>query len=59
MTKPYPHRPPRPRALPPWIAADYLLGFLLGLALGAMAIDHGIRTARSTPSPVPTVYPGP
>jgi hypothetical protein len=56
MTKP---RIRRARALPPWIAADYLLGFLLGLALGAMAIDHGIRTARSTPSPVPTVYPGP
>jgi hypothetical protein len=31
---------------PPWVVADYLLGFLLGLALGAMAIDHGARSAR-------------
>lgn len=48
----------------PWIHADYVLGFLLGIALGLMAIDTGRRCVASSPSPPPsaptlTHYPGP
>lgn len=47
--------------MPPWIAADYLLGFCLGIALGLMAIDTGMREARTPqpPPPIPTQFPGP
>ncbi|MEB3209302.1 MAG: hypothetical protein VKK63_10355 [Synechococcus sp.] len=50
--------------MPPWVVADYLLGFLLGLALGVMCIDSGRRYAATTPAPPPpahtlTHYPGP
>lgn len=46
--------------MPPWLAAEHLAGFFLGLALAAMAIDHGMQHPTNTlPSPVPTTYPGP
>ena len=38
----------------PWIAAEYVLGFLFGLGLGAMAIDHGFQQAKG---PAPYVTP--
>lgn len=58
-------KPRRARApMPPWVVADYLLGFLLGLALGVMCIDSGRRYAATTPAPPPpahtlTHFPGP
>jgi hypothetical protein len=47
----------------PWHVAEYAGGFLLGLALAAMAIDHG-RSTAPTPSALPaaqtlTQFPGP
>ena len=51
-------RPRRP--MPPWITAEHLAGFLLGLALAAMAIDYGRQRPTNTlPSPSPNAYPGP
>lgn len=39
--------------MPPWIAAEHIAGFLLGLALAAMAIDHGMQHPTNTlPRPV-------
>lgn len=39
--------------MPPWIAAEHVAGFLLGLALAAMAIDHGYQRPTNTlPRPV-------
>ena len=46
--------------MPPWQIADYLSGFLLGLALAGMAIDYGRQHPTTTlPSPPPIAYPGP
>jgi hypothetical protein len=45
--------------MPPWIAAEHVAGFLLGLALAAMAIDHGMRHPTQTLPPAPTIYAGP
>lgn len=46
--------------MPPWIAAEHAWGFLLGLSLAAMAIDHGRQHPTTTlPSPTPIAYPGP
>ena len=45
--------------MPPWIAAEHLAGFLLGLALAAMAIDHGYQRPTNTLPPTPTLYAGP
>lgn len=46
--------------MPPWIAAEHAWGFLLGLALAAMAFDYGTRHPTNTlPSPTPIAYPGP
>lgn len=46
--------------MPPWIAAEHAWGFLLGLALAAMAIDHGRHHPTNTlPSLAPIAYPGP
>ncbi len=42
--------------MPPWIAAEHVAGFLLGLALAAMAIDHGMRHPTQTLPPTPTLY---
>jgi hypothetical protein len=44
--------------MPPWIAAEHVAGFLLGLALAAMAIDHGMRHPTQTLPPTPTLYAG-
>lgn len=49
----------RNRPMPPWIAAEHVAGFLLGLALAAMAIDHGMRHPTQTLPPTPTLYAGP
>jgi hypothetical protein len=43
----------------PWRIADYVTGFLLGLALAAMAIDHGMQHPTNTLPPTPAIYPGP
>ncbi len=57
-------RSTRPRSpMCPWHVAEYAWGFLLGLALAAMAIDHG-RSTAPTPSALPaaqtlTQFPGP
>lgn len=63
MSRSTPHcRGTRRRApMPPWLYAEHLAGFVLGLALAAMAIDHGRHTA---PPPLPsaqtiTQFPGP
>ncbi len=45
--------------MPPWIAAERVAGFLLGLALAAMAIDYGYQRPSQTLPPTPTVYAGP
>jgi hypothetical protein len=37
---------------PPWLHAEHIAGFLLGLALAAMAIDHGMRTAPPSSLPL-------
>ncbi len=64
MTSIRPRLRRRPRhPMPPWLAAEHLAGFLLGLALAAMAIDHG-RSTAPTPSALPaaqtlTQFPGP
>jgi hypothetical protein len=50
-------RPRRPT--PPWIRAEHIAGVLLGLALAAMAIDHGYRHPTQTLPPTPTLYTGP
>ncbi len=52
-------RAPRRRPMPPWIAAEHVAGFLLGLALAAMAIDYGYQRPTRTLPPTPTVYAGP
>lgn len=46
----------RHRPTPPWIRAEHLAGFLLGLALAAMAIDHGYRRPTNALPPTPTVF---
>ena len=38
--------------MPPWLYAEHFAGFFLGLALAAMAVDHGMRHAPS-PNPLP------
>ncbi len=44
----------------PWLHAEHLAGFLLGLALAAMAIDHGMQTAPPSSLPVtPIATTGP
>jgi len=41
--------------MPPWLAAEHLAGFLLGLALAGMAIDYGRHHPTDTlPRPVAT-----
>lgn len=45
--------------MPPWIAAEHVAGFLLGLALAAMAVDHGMQHPTNTLPPTPMAYPGP
>ncbi len=52
-------RAQRRRPMPPWIAAEHVAGFLLGLALAAMAIDYGYQRPSQTLPPTPTVYAGP
>ncbi len=47
----------RPRR--PWITAEHVAGVLLGLALAAMAIDHGYRRPTQTLPPTPTVFLAP
>jgi len=47
--------------MPPRLSAEHVIGFILGLAIAAVAIDHGRSTA---PSPLPsprtlTEFPGP
>jgi hypothetical protein len=50
----------RNRPTPPWIRAEHLAGFLLGLALAAMAVDYGYQRPTNTlPSLTPIHYPGP
>lgn len=49
----------RKRPMPPWIAAEHVAGFLLGLALAAMAIDYGMRHPTQTLPPTPTVFLAP
>ena len=49
--------------MPPWICAERIAGFVLGLALAGMAIDYG-RSAAYRSAPLPpantlTAYPGP
>jgi hypothetical protein len=44
MTRTY-SRDPRTQ---PWLYAEHIAGFLLGLALAAMAVDHGM--SNPTPS---------
>jgi hypothetical protein len=38
----------RRRPMPPWITAEHVAGFVLGLALATMAIDHGIQQPTTT-----------
>ena len=52
-------RSSRKRPMPPWIAAEHVAGFLLGLALAAMAVDYGYQRPTQTLPPTPTVYAGP
>lgn len=52
-------RAPRKRPMPPWIAAEHVAGFLLGLALAAMAVDYGYQRPSNTLPPTPMAYPGP
>ena len=59
MTRAHLNRAPRTRHMPPWIAAEHVAGFLLGLALAAMAIDHGYQRPTQTLPPTPTLYAGP
>ena len=48
-------RNPRRRPMPPWITAEHVAGFVLGLAIAAMAIDHGMQHPSNTlPRPVAT-----
>ena len=50
----------RPR-MPPRLYAEHVIGFVLGLAIAAVAINHGRSTALS-PLPSPrtlTEFPGP
>jgi hypothetical protein len=49
----------RKRPMPPWLAAEHVAGFLLGLALAAMAIDYGYQRPTQTLPPTPTIYAGP
>lgn len=46
-----PHR--ASQSIRPWHLADYALGFLLGLALGAMAIDYGRQHPTNDLPPLP------
>lgn len=49
LNRRYPRRAP----MPPWIAAEHVAGFVLGLALAAMAVDHGMQRPTNTlPRPV-------
>lgn len=59
MTRAHWKRASRTRPMPPWIAAEHVAGFLLGLALAAMAIDHGYQRPTNTLPPTPIAYPGP
>lgn len=43
----------------PWVTAEHVAGVLLGLALAAMAIDHGFQRPTNTLPPTPTVYLAP
>jgi hypothetical protein len=52
-------RAPRRRPMPPWIAAEHVAGFLLGLALAAMAVDYGYQRPSNTLPPTPMAHPGP
>lgn len=52
-------RTPRRRPMPPWITAEHVAGFVLGLALAGMAIDHGMQHPTQTLPPTPTLYAGP
>lgn len=52
-------RAPRRRLMPPWLAAEHVAGFLLGLALAAMAVDYGYQRPSNTLPPTPMAYPGP
>lgn len=52
-------RSSRKRPMPPWIAAEHVAGFLLGLALAAMAVDYGYQRPSNTLPPAPMAYPGP
>ncbi|MFZ9655519.1 MAG: hypothetical protein ACO29V_07730 [Limnohabitans sp.] len=59
MTRAHLKSPHRSRRMPPWIAAEHLAGFLLGLALAGMAIDYGYQRPTQTLPPTPTLYTGP
>lgn len=48
----------RKRPMPPWLYTEHVLGFLLGLALAAWAIDHGMRQPTQT-LPPPSVFLAP
>lgn len=53
MTRAHWKRAPRTRPMPPWVAAEHVAGFLLGLALAAMAVDYGYqRPSNTLPRPV-------
>lgn len=44
---------------PPWIHAEHIAGFLLGLALAAMAIDYGMSKPTSSLPLTPVRTTGP
>ena len=52
MTRAHYERTRHKHAMPPWLYAEHFAGFFLGLALAAMAVDHGMRHAPS-PNPLP------
>lgn len=53
MTRAHWKRAPRTHLMPPWVAAEHVAGFLLGLALAAMAVDYGYqRPSNTLPRPV-------
>jgi hypothetical protein len=46
----------RDRRTQPWLYAEHIAGFLLGLALAAMAVDYGYQRPSNTLPPTPTLY---
>ena len=48
-------RNPRRRPMPPRLTTEHVAGFVLGLAIAAMCIDHGMRHPTNTlPRPIAT-----